>query len=250
MPPRRASPPRRPTSTAQPHRTQPADQCPPATIGSVPPATSPQAPATTAPATTAPATTAPATRPRPPGSGHQAACHQHTPPTPPGHGHRHTHTHAHTHTHPGATRRRDAGHRRSRCVRLRCPRPSREHQHPAGGCGYNCEEGCLQFARRTTVQQHAHARTRTAPARARRRPRIRARAAASLPFTRRLSCASGPLRLVLSLSGLLASPRLLKAINGEDCGAKIEASQLLQSCEYGLMQRTLLPCLSHMLSYR
>ena len=107
MPPCRASPPRRPTSTAQPHRTQPADQCPPATISSVPPATSPQAPATTAPATTAPATTAPATRPRPPGSGHQAACHQHTPPTPPGHGHRHTNTHAHTHTHPGATRRRD-----------------------------------------------------------------------------------------------------------------------------------------------
>ena len=36
-----------------------------------------------------------------------------------------------------------------------------------------------------------------------------------------------------------ASPRLSKAVNGEDCGAKIEASQLQQSCEYGPMQYTL-----------
>ena len=49
-----------------------------------------------------------------------------------------------------------------------------------------------------------------------------------LPFLSRdletAECTSSSLRLELLLSGLPASPRLSKAINGEACGAKIEAS--------------------------
>ena len=82
------------------------------------------------------------------------------------------------------------------------------------------------------TRRPADRRTPAAPSPARQAP-------PSPSFHETVGCTSSSLRLVLLLSGLLASPRLSKAINGEDCGAKIEASQLQQSCEYGPMQYTL-----------